>query len=290
MADSGTRPIVVGVDGSPESVAAARWAVVEAGLRQLTVQLVGVYSWPAPPMPLSGLPPEVTGESLRDAAERAMATIVDEMRGISAAVSLTGTVVPGLPAHTLIELSDRATMVVVGHRGRGGFAALMLGSVAGTVAAHAQCPVAVVRSPGPPSPAAGTVLVGVDGSPHSDAAVGLAFDEAARRGATLTAVHSCELPPAPWPDAVWAPDITWEASQAQRVQGWIQPWQDKYPDVAVTPRVTTERPAAALIAAAHEAALIVVGSRGHGGFAGLLLGSVSQQLIHHAPCPVVVVR
>jgi len=80
------------------------------------------------------------------------------------------------------------------------------------------------------------------------------------------------------------------AAEARRVAQWIQPWHDKHPQVAVAQSVTSDRPAAALIEAAKDATLLVVGSRGHGGFAGLLLGSVSQQVIHHAPCPVAVIR
>jgi nucleotide-binding universal stress UspA family protein len=293
MIERDRRRIVVGVDGSAGGVEAARWAAGEARLHRRHVQLVCVYSWPAL-VPLAQLPSQWTEESLRAGAEAAVADAVAVVRAAAPEVGVTSVALPGLAAYTLIEMSSGTSMVVVGHRGHGGFAALRLGAVAAKVAAYAQSPVVVVRpGAGDRALSPAIVLVGADGSPASEAAVGVAFEEADRRGGAVRALHSWELSVLPWRGEVWPPlpDHTEvEAAVQRRLHQWIQPWQDKHPRVTVEQRVTGTRPAAALIEAASDATLLVVGSRGHEGFAGLLLGSVSQQVIHHAPCPVVVVR
>lgn len=305
MIHNAGRPIVVGVDGSVASIQAARWAVEEARLRGCVVRLACVYSWPMPMDPLVSLPQDWTEEAVRRGAEAIVMEALNGLRDTAGDMSVTGAAVPGLAPYKLIEASDGAGLVVVGHRGHGGFAASRLGSVAAKVAAHARCPVAVIGSAGSSAGnesagnesagnqfagnddlAVGTVVVGVDGSAPSDAAVGFAFEEADRRGATVTALHSWE-PLGPPPPGEPAP---WEVFEARCLEEWVQPWHDKYPSVAVEQYVTSERPAAALIEAARDAALLVVGCRGRGGFASLLLGSVSQQVIHRASGPVVVVR
>jgi nucleotide-binding universal stress UspA family protein len=142
------------------------------------------------------------------------------------------------------------------------------------------------------------IVVGVDGSPASGMAVEFAFEEADRRGVPLGVLRAwrppMEFPPVQVREGELAPGhpdrASVEATEAQQLQDWVRPWRDKHPQVDVRWMLSVDRPAAALVEAAREAALVVVGSRGHGGFTGLLLGSVSQQLINHAPCPVVVVR
>ena len=285
MIDGAGRPIVVGVDGSAGSIQAARWAGGEAQQRGCAVILVSVYSWPMSPVPLVASS-DWTEETVRSSAEGIVTEAVASLRDAAGAVAVTGAAVPGLAAYKLIELSEGAGMVVVGHRGNDGFAGLRLGSVAAKVAAHAHCPVAVIRTAsGAEAAVTGAVLVGVDGSPPSDAALGFAFEEADLRRCTVTALH-CWEPQGPAPGE----PAPWEVFEARRLREWVQPWHDKYPNVTVEQYVTSERPAAALINATRDATLLVVGCRGRGGFAGLLLGSVSQQVIHHAPCPVVLVR
>jgi nucleotide-binding universal stress UspA family protein len=286
MSDGRTRPVLVGVDGSPESVAAARWGAAEAALRRRPLEIACVYYWPAPLTPLSVHPPELTGESLREDAERVVAGVIEQIPDAGSDVQITARAIAGLPAYKLIELSADAGMVVVGHRGHGGFAGLRLGSVAVNVAAHASCPVAVIRATAADAPAARDVLVGVDGSGASDPVLSFAFDEAARREARLTALTAYER--SNWPGGLDAD--AWRTSATQRLRALLQPWHEKYPEVPVETLVSPEHPAAALIEAARQADLLVVGSRGHGGFVGLLLGSVSQQAINYAPGPVVVVR
>lgn len=294
MTERRGRPIIVGVDGSDTSKDTARWAAAEGRLHRCPVRVVCVYAWPVPPVPFAPPPSDWTEAKLRAGAEAVVAEAVAAVRQAAPEVGVSGVALPGLAAQKLIEVSSGAGMVVVGHRGYGGFAAQRLGSVAARVAAHAHCPVVVVR------PAAAermaqppVVLVGVDGSAASDAAVRFAFEEAGQRGGTVHALHSWEPPVSPWRGEMRPPlpDFTeLAAAEAQRVSLWTEPWHDKHPRVGLERNVTSDRPATALIEAAKDATLLVVGSRGHGGFAGLLLGSVSQQVIHHAPCPVAVIR
>jgi len=205
-------------------------------------------------------------------------------------VSVDTAVLVGPPIPTLIEESKAALLMVLGSRGLGGFTGILVGSTAVALAAHAQCPVAVVRG----SRATGPVVVGVDGSPAGEAAVTVAFEEASLRGAELVAVHTW------WEhasDAAYVaaiePVLNWDSLQlrgeeelAERLAGY----QEKYPDVTVRRTVTRGRPVHNLLDLATEAQLIVVGSRGRGGFRGMLLGSTSQALVYHSPCPLIVAR
>jgi nucleotide-binding universal stress UspA family protein len=281
--------IVVGIDGSAPSIEAVRWAAAQAALWGRDLRLVHAYSSYAAVVPFGGAAYGWSEATVREQAEAIVADAVARARAADADIKVTGHAMYGPPAQVLIDLSGTAGLVVVGDRGHGGFASLMLGSVANALVAHAACPVAVVRQP-----AGGDgIVVGVDGSPAADAALGYAFEEAGRRGAALLVVHSWEPPAPPWQgDTAPLHHDTAQLTTAhtRQVDDWVRPWREKFPGVAVEIRLTGQRPAAALIAASASAALVVVGSRGRGGFTGLLLGSVSQQLIHHAASPVVVTR
>jgi nucleotide-binding universal stress UspA family protein len=181
-------------------------------------------------------------------------------------------------------------LLVIGDRGLGGFGSLLLGSVALHTTAHAACPVLVVRGP---HRSTGPVVVGVDGSAGSATAVGFAIEEASRRKTDLLAVHAWgifqavsqkdTMPPA------YEPEVLRDEEQRVLSES-LAGWAERYPEVTVRQDLAHERPAAALIARSQTAQLVVTGARGRGGFAGLLLGSVSQTVMHHAGCPVVVVR
>jgi nucleotide-binding universal stress UspA family protein len=161
--------------------------------------------------------------------------------------------------------------------------------VAVAVATHGRSPVAVVRGP---YPATGPVVLGVDGSPAGEVAIGQAFEAASVRDATLTALLAWTplLAGTPYADKVRVHWDEVEEEQRQLLAQRLAGWQEEYPDVAVDRRVVRERATKALIEASRGAQLVVVGSRGRGGFAGLLLGSTSQALVQHAACPLVVVR
>lgn len=294
MIEVDDHPIVVGVDGSDESLEAVRWAAVEAGLRGRAVLLVHAYRLPTAPDAADPTRLARLHESARAEGAELTSRAVSMVHEVAPQVAVAGQARIGPAAHVLIELSGVATAIVVGHRGQDGFGVRLLGSVAARVAAHAHCPVVVVR-PGIAGrgTANGVMLVGTDGSAASDVAVGLAFEEADLRGGAVTVLHTWEPLPPLWrtdvrPEALDAVGL--ETAEEHAVREWIRPWRDKYPQVPVRVQLSGQPAAAALLDAAPHAELLVVGSRGHGGFAGLVLGSVSQQVIHHAGCPVVVVR
>jgi nucleotide-binding universal stress UspA family protein len=280
MSDA-ARTIVVGIDGSENSDAATRWAVDEGARTGTPVELVYAYDWPVA-TGVGGLAPTVWPDyGAQEEADNIVAAAREKLRQSHPDVVTAGTVVPGAAADVLVERSQRARLVVVGGRGAGGFAGKLLGSTSLTVTARAHCPVVVVR--GRKAPADAPVVAGVDGSDLSQLAVEFAFAEAASRGTSLRVVRASE----PSRDADPQPRVDVEqAATAELVAGW----RDKYPQVATSVHIVDGPPGDALVKASDGALLIAVGSRGRGGFRGMLLGSVSQHLLHHAQCPVVVVR
>ena len=289
-----TAPVVVGVDGSESALQAVGWAAAEA--RRLGAPLRLVHAYEAP----TGYPQGfVDAHTLRDA-------LAARGRGwLARAADVAAAAVPGLRAEiveknasavpVLVAESRTAARVVLGSRGLGGFTGLLVGSTAVELASRARCPVVVVRGAdaGAPPPSTGPVVVGVDGTPVGEPAVAFAFAEASALGADLVAVHT-------WTDLVLdaafaggaaALDFAPLAQQAEADLGErLAGWQEKYPDVHVIRKVVRDRASRALLRHAEHARLVVVGSRGRGGFRGLLLGSTSQHLLHHASCPVAVVR
>lgn len=284
--------IVAGVDGSAAALRAARWAADEAARRRLPLRLVRIVT--VTELVGGFTPPADFYRELESEGERELAEAQEEVRRARPGLDVGGVLrtTPLIP--TLIDISEEARLMVLGSRGTGGFRELLTGSTAIALAAHGHCPVVVVRDTGAEPPTTGPVVVGVDGSPVSEPALAVAFDEAASRGAELVAVHV-------W--AEYASDIAyaaarqflvdWSAAEtredevlAERIAGR----QEKYPDVPIRRVIADGRPASRLLDEAAGAQLLVVGSRGRGGFAGMLLGSTSRALIHHASCPVMVVR
>ncbi|MFG3599467.1 universal stress protein [Micromonospora chersina] len=283
------RPVVVGVDGSSTSLTAAEHAARAAVARSRPLHLVHGYLHPlgygVPLNPYDLGVPAPTEES-RKMLEQVAAELVDRHPTLRVEVRQ----VAGGPGATLVEESRRAELVVVGSRGVGGFAGLLLGSVSNQVAQHAHCPVLVVRPAEQPIPVRGPVLVGVDGSESAGHALRLAADEAVRRDADLVLVH-VRTPErgAVAPDAAAEATAAGQAESAELLAGAAARIRADHPVLSVVERpMVGASPEQALIEASGEAALVVVGSRGRGGFAGLLLGSVSQALVQHAHCPVLV--
>ncbi|MDR7274005.1 universal stress protein [Catenuloplanes atrovinosus] len=285
--------IVVGVDGSSGAETAVRWAAARSRANGAPVRLVHAYSLPVP-YPGSPFVPAAGVAADSGAYAKAAAAVLAEAARIATeagAASVTTEAVVGGAAGVLIDASDGAGLVVVGSRGLGGFTGLLLGSVGVQVSGHARCPAVVVREPATPG---GPVVVGVDGSPPSHAAVLFAFAEAERLGAELIAVHAWGLPAPVDPTLMAFPterDRDDYATAAGRVlHDALAEGRSRHPSVPVREASVERAASTGLLEIAEHPALIVVGSRGHGGFAGLLLGSTSQYVLHHAHCPVAVLR
>lgn len=289
--------IVVGVDGSAASNAAVSWAAQDATLRHLPLTLVhmvnaAVPMWPEMPMSMGMAAwQEEDGRQVLEQAVKIAEQAVQAHREITIHTELRWS--PPVP--TLVELSAEAELVVVGSYGRGAVARAVLGSVGSALLRRATCPVAVVRDPDPADDPAhpaqlpqAPVVVGIDGSPVSELATAIAFDEASRRGVELKAVHA-------WSDleVVDLPGLDWSTVKAeaeQTVAERLAGWQERYPDVTVHRLVVCDRPARELIDQAQTAQLVVLGSHGRGGFTGMLLGSVSNAVVHSVRTPVIVAR
>lgn len=287
-------PIVVGVDGSDSALQAVRWAAYEARRLDTWLRLVHAYEIPI------GYPPGfVDARALRDALAARGRVWLAQARDVAAASAsrLRADVVEenASAVSTLVKESRGAARVVLGSRGLGGFSGLLVGSTAVALAELAHCPVVVVRgkTADAPLPTTGPIVVGVDGTPVSEAAIAFSFAAAAARETELIAVHT-------WTDLLLdtafaagtnALDVTPLAKQAQTdLEERLANWHEKYPDVHVIRKVMRDRASKALLRHAEHAQLVVVGTRGRGGFRGLLLGSTSQHLLQRAPCPVAVVR
>lgn len=283
------RPVVVGVDGSPDSRAALVWAAREALCRSVGLRLAHGYT---PPLSETTNPyPATTYEAAVHTARALLAANADRVAAEYPGLPVQRVFVVGAPAGVLVGESHTAGLVVLGARGRGGFPDLLTGSVATQVAAHAHCPVVVLRHDAQPD---GPILVGVDGSAHSTAALGFAYEHAAAHGRPLVALYAWRaLPPDNLgPVTAWHYDPDQAREEAARLLAeQLAGWADKYPDVAVTREpVLSFNPGETLVDASRTASLVVVGCRARGGFAGLVLGSVSRTLVHHAHAPVAVVH
>ncbi|OBJ72986.1 universal stress protein [Mycobacterium sp. 1274756.6] len=287
------RGIVVAVDGSPSARVAVDWAARTAGLRGVDLTLVHVLASPvAMTFPETPMPPGYAQWQEQQGREfvQAGVDLVDEIEADARPTRVRGEIVTGSVIPTLVEMSKHATMLVAGSRGHGWLRRRLLGSVSSGLLHHAQCPVAVIHDEDmpAPNPAAAPVVVGVDGSPVSDAAVALAFEEASFRRVPLVAVNAwTEMTP----DLVPGLDFPAMAAEAERVLAeQLAGWQERYPDVEIRRVVVPGRPADRLLEQAESAQLLVLGSHGRGGFTGMLLGSVSAAVVQSAQTPVVVVR
>lgn len=286
------RSVVVGADDSEGSRSALMWAADEARRRHLPLRVVHA-------VPLALFTAERRGfgavlpEGLLEAAQQVLDEAAEFVRSKAPDVETAAQLYDELDeAAALVHEGRSAELIVLGAHGRGGFAGLLTGSTSITVATHAACPVVVVRpSSGASGPSVGRVVVGVDGSEESQAAVEFAFAEASLRGVGLTAVHA-------WSRVFTSartplPLLDWSAvaeGEAELLAEALAGMQEKYPDVDVRRSVVEGHPGGALVDESAGAELLVVSSRGRGGFAGLLLGSVSQSALQHANCPVAIVR
>lgn len=284
--------IIVGIDDSPAAKVAIQWATREAELRNAPLTLVhaispDVATWLNKPLPpgLARWQRDHGHQLVEDALK-----VIEEAAERGGPAGLGSEIVPSAAVPALVDMSKDAEMVVTGCHGSGRWPGRPLGSVSSGLLRYAHCPVAIVHDEDASAPdrAAAPVLVGIDGSRASEFATGLAFDETSRRHTGLVAAHS-------WSDvdvSEW-PGIDWPATQsmaeqvlAERLAGW----QEQYPDVSVSRVVARDQPARQLVQRSGEAQLVVVGSRGRGGFAGMVVGSVAESVAQLARVPVIVAR
>jgi nucleotide-binding universal stress UspA family protein len=221
---------------------------------------------------------------------RLLDSAVKTVEEAGAEVEVSTDMVSGPAVPVLADLSSSAQMIVVGCRGHGALARGLLGSISTGLAHHAHCPVAIIHDEDPlmPHPSKAPVVVGVDGSPASENAVAIAFEQASFRGVDLLAVHAwSDTGVFEFPGADWS---TLQAAGEQTLSERLAGWQERYPDVLVRRVVVADKPAHQLLEQAESAQLLVVGSHGRGGIAGMLLGSVSTSVLHGARMPVIVAR
>jgi len=288
------RRIVVGVDGFETSHAPLEWAVSEAVQWKVELEVLHAFG-PGYDISGSGLPGPVVDLAPYEAAAKryvdgAVATIHAEQR--RALSSLQRVVIPVRPGAALVDASRDADLLVVGQRGRGAISGL-LGSVSHQCVHHAACPVAVIPSDwGPTAPE--RIVVGIDGSDGSMRALQWALAEVARWNAELVVAHAWTTP---YPVEPWGVVVT--PTDPSRFEGGAHGLIESMMSAAVadgapeprswTPMALEDASGPALVRASADAQMLVVGSRGRGGFRALLVGSTSLQCLHHACCPVTIV-
>ena len=297
MSHAAPGSVVVGYDGTDHAAAALDWAAHEAARRSGTLHVVYAADYPGlVPGPI-GVSPYLPERAISIAAE-VTAEGVARARELEPGLHVTHLTEVGSASGVLVQESSGAALLVVGTRGHGELAGALLGSVAFTVSAHAHCPVVVVRGdtapPGPDRP----VVVGVDGSPSSEAALRFAAAAATEAQAPLVLVAAWRPAAAEtWEAAYWtsvAPGA--ELGEAARraatdvVTASEALVHGSFPQLEVRQEVVGGPADRVLADFSSGAGLVVVGARGRGGFTGLLLGSVSHGVIHRSACPVAVVR
>lgn len=285
-------PVVVGIDGSECDELAIRWATKEASMRRLPLRVVNVLDPPvmAPPLDI-----DLADRILTYCREHARQIVDDgaaRARSLVPDVEVTPTVIAGQVVPALLAETANARLVVLGSGRRFDATRVRLGSVAAHVSAHATCPVIVARSPvaGELATAVGRggIVVGVDGSAISEAAIAFAFEEASWRGLGLTVIHAWQT--ARMPVTFDVAEATREAAEERVLAEALAGWSEKYPDVQVMSRLVRDHPARALMEESMGAVLLVLGSHGRGRFAEMVLGSVSQVVLRHASTSIAIVR
>jgi nucleotide-binding universal stress UspA family protein len=288
--------IVVGVDRSENATHALAWALGEAAVRGAVLEVV--HGW-APPVAMSDIgalaypvDPGVYAAGARELLDTALADIEGE--AAARGVTVEPHSLQGNPSSVLLERLEEADLLVVGSRGHGGFVGLLLGSVTNQCIHHATGPVVVVP-PSAPLPGTGEVVVGVDGSEAAWAALRWAIEEAGAHGARLSVVHGWWTPVPVPPVGIAITPTDREAFEAETRRSLRDLVDDAVAQAPTPPAdvelLPVEQPATqALLERSKDADLLVVGSRGRGGFRALLLGSVSHQVLNHATCAVAVIR
>ncbi|OLZ73687.1 stress-inducible protein [Streptomyces sp. IMTB 2501] len=296
------RTITVGLDGSPESRAAAEWAAREAMLRGLPVKLVQV--WEPVPEPMAQAP-LLGAETHQHWTERIPRESAEGLRLRHPGVEVTTEQLTGRPAEALVNVARDADMLVLGSRGLGGIGGFLVGSVGRAVVAHTERPVVLVRADEQATdehemdeadiPSAATafrpVVLGLDLAGPDEALLGFAFEAAARRSVPLRVVHGWNPPPYYAYGMALEPAVEREMAKGEAVvlSEVLCPWRQKYPDVEVVEQSHYGSPSLLLIDASREASLVVVGRRIRRASVGAHIGTVTHAVLHHSTAPVAVV-
>ncbi|MFE1293970.1 universal stress protein [Streptomyces sp. NPDC058731] len=296
------RTITVGLDGSPESRAAAEWAAREAKLRGLPVKLVQV--WEPVPEPMAQAP-LLGAETHQHWTERIPRESAEGLRLRHPGVEVSTEQLTGRPAEALVDAGKDAELLVLGSRGLGGIGGFLLGSVGLAVVAHTERPVVLVRSgeqaadehemdpAGIPSAATAfrPVVLGLDLADPDEKLLGFAFEAASRRSVPLRVVHAWNPPPYYAYGMALEPAVEREMAKGDAVvlSEVLRPWRQKYPDVEVVEQSHYGSPSLLLIDASHEASLVVVGRRIRRASVGAHIGTVTHAVLHHSTAPVAVV-
>lgn len=289
-----TSTIVVGYDGSPSAETAVDWAAREADRSDASLRVVSAIPWPYDAIGMAPQPsfdPSKLADQLAEEGRTRALKVLEESRVVAVGVSANA-------ATALTGESGKATLVVLGNSGRSRIAQVFTGSVMVGVVAHAECDVAVISGgdvvmPGPERP----VVVGIDGSDAALKAATRAADEAARWGAPLQIVQTWILSTTTgWSGALAGTTVLSEGSELfgkaarESVGRARREVLATHPDLEVETIVLEQHPARALVDLSKQAGLVVVGTRGLGGFERLMLGSVSRYVVQHSEGPVLVVR
>ncbi|TQK50014.1 nucleotide-binding universal stress UspA family protein [Streptomyces sp. SLBN-118] len=298
------RHVVAGIDGSPESLAAAHWAAREALRRGLSLRLVHAWQWqPRPPVYVPA------GTTQRYWAHRTLSQASDSVRAAHPTLHLTDESVAESPVTALLTAAEQAEMLVLGSRGLSSVPGFLVGSVSQAVVARAVRPVVLVRAgeeaadeqfPAPEgaSPDRDSVktsyrniVLGLDTSSPCDELIEFAFDVAQHRAAALRVIHTFSAPPpyAVIGQLVPTPGPELLAEHEHAVSAALHPWREKFPEITVTGTVTEGRAASELTRASSGAGLVVVGRRIRTGHLGIHVGPVAHAVLHHVGCPVAVV-
>jgi len=289
-----SRPVVVAVDGSEASLRAAEWAASEAARRTAPLRIVSAPGLP-PRMRSYEASATTVANALRGVAARALGDAVDRVGEVSSGLLVDTDLLDGPPAAAVAASGTGAQLLVVGARGAGGFAALVLGSVSRYAATHAPCPVVVMHEE--TGAVHREIVVGVRDPERADAALGFAFEEAALRGANLTVVHAIPWwvpgaapavsPVAASSLALAAAEAATEAAAREHLAEVLCAWRQKFPRVAAAEDVLRDHPAHLLASLSARADLVVLGRHGRAGAADA--SSIHHAVLGHAHGPVAIV-
>jgi nucleotide-binding universal stress UspA family protein len=289
-----TRPVVVGIDDIEHSAHAVALAAREAELRQAPLWLAHAYHW-VPAVAVGMTPGADTPEgAVRDAATELLARAVTAVHDSHPDLDVHSYAMSGSPGPCLADLAKDAALLVVGGRGRGGFAGMLLGSVALSAVAHARCPVLVVRDGAEPPALTGRVLVGVGLlAPTATDALAFAFEEAGLHGWDVRALHAWEDPGYLYPVALGGTPRSelneMNAARRRHLDSLVDLWRQKHPDLFVEIQVLVGTPSRLLVDSSRMADLVVLGARRHSDGDGVRLGGLAHAVLHHAHCSVVIV-